>query len=91
MAQASGKIRFSHDIERSYWEIFEELCAQIGGDKYRILEAAIDAFAALPTDFQDVLTTYRQGDRQLYLELLRGLRLPRRGRESGQAANDRES
>lgn len=72
----STKMSLNHNVSRETLELFEGLTQKLGSPKYRILEAAIDAFNALPRETQRVLKSYDQPDRQLYLELLHALQVP---------------
>jgi len=56
-------------------ELFEKLCETLGPPKYKILEAAIEVFAALPKDAQYVLKSQDDADRKVVLEHLKKLNL----------------
>lgn len=76
MATAKGKIPFSKDIAKEYADMFEATYKDLGGHKYRVLEAAIEVFSRLPREVQYALTGYNTGDRQLCFDLIDGLELP---------------
>ena len=71
-----AKETFSHDIESNILKMFEEMCDALGTKKFRVLEAAIETFAALPWQYRLVLSSADQSQRQLYLDLIRRLGVP---------------
>lgn len=91
MARSTGKIPLSQDVEERYFELYHKLCDEIGGDKYRVLEAAIEAFSHLPGPIQTTLMSYKEADRQLCFELIAGLGLPLKRLEPGRTAKSARS
>ncbi len=65
-----GKVPFSNKIDENFNEIFEKLFNQLGPPRYRILEAAIEAFEALPRDAQYRLRSLDPDERKPVLRLL---------------------
>ena len=70
-----GKVSFSHKIDDSFAECFEKMCDQLGPPKYRIIEAAIEVFDALPRDIQYRLKGLDPKERELYFKMLANLPL----------------
>ena len=91
MARATGKIPLSQDVEERYFDLYHKLCNEIGGDKYRVLEIAIEILSHLPSPIQTTLMSYREADRQLCFDLIRGLELPRKQSEPGPEAKSAKS
>jgi hypothetical protein len=69
------KIPFSYKISKDIAELFDSLYARLGDPKYKIVEAAIEVFAALPKEAQYVLKSQDDNDRKIVLEHLRKLNL----------------
>ena len=76
------KKAFSHDMPEDVIQFFDELCDGLGAKKYRVLEAAILAFGALPYQHQLILVSANKELRELYLDLIRGLEAPQARRSS---------
>jgi hypothetical protein len=70
-----GKVAFSHKIEDKFAECFEKMCGELGPPKYRILEASIEVFDALPREIQYRLRGMDQVERKPCLDMLAGLSL----------------
>ena len=67
------KMPFNHNISLDVARIFEDLFETLGGPRYQILEAAIQAFAVLPLDIQLRLKAAGSEERQRCFDLLRTL------------------
>ena len=67
--------RINHDINDDVYELFEILYERLGDPKYKILEAAIEVFAALPKEAQYILKAQDENDRKAVLDHIRGLNL----------------
>ena len=70
------KKAFSHDMPEDIIQFFDDLCEGLGAKKYRVLEAAILSFAALPYQHRVMLVSANKEQRELYLDLIRGLEAP---------------
>jgi len=70
------KMSFSHKIEEEFAELFEKLYSQLGPPKYRILEAAIEAFSVLPRDIQYRLRGMDPAERKPILDYLATIAVP---------------
>ena len=68
-----AKIAFNHDIHEDTVGVFDRTCEKLGPPKYRVVEAAIEAFAALPNHVQYALKSNNQTDRQYWLNVLNGI------------------
>ena len=64
------KVAFSHKIDESFVECFEKLYDKLGPPKYRIIEAALEVFDALPNGVQYLLITYNHEEREPIFSLL---------------------
>ena len=71
-----GKVPFSSSIDDRFAQLFENMCNQHGPPKYRILEAAIEAFDALRRDLQHRLRGKYQAERKPILEYLSTIAVP---------------
>ena len=69
------QVQFSFRLSKDVAELFESLSNTLGPPKYKILEAAIEVFAALPKEAQYVLKSQNDSDRKVVLEHLRKLNL----------------
>jgi hypothetical protein len=65
-----AKTSFSHNIDESFVVCFEQIVAQLGPPKYRILEVAIEVFDALSRDVQYRLRGFDQAEREPIFRLL---------------------
>ena len=83
------KKAFSHDMPEDVIQFFDELCEGLGAKKYRVLEAAILSFAALPYQHQVMLISANQDQRELYLDLIRALEVPPAKQVSSKPGNSR--
>jgi len=72
------RISFSFDISEEFADMFDQLYGRLGKPKYRILEAAIETFANLPINYQYILKSTNNPDRQLCLGLIGALEAPLR-------------
>jgi len=70
-----AKVTFSHDIEEDVVKIFENIYSNLGPPKYRILEAAIQTFASLPSSIQLILKACNESERKLCFDLMSKLQL----------------
>jgi len=68
------KVYFNNNIEKEVAELFESLSESLGPPKYKILEAAIEVFAALPKPAQRILKSQDESDRKAVLDLIRKLK-----------------
>lgn len=55
-------------------EVFDSLFQTLGPPKYKIIEAAIEVFAALPKEAQRILKSQDESDRKAVLDLIRKLK-----------------
>ena len=67
--------KFSYEISDGVYDLFDELYNKLRGHKYRIIEAAIEVFAALPKEHQRALVSQDDADRKAILARLRELNL----------------
>jgi len=65
----------NHDITEEVFKLWEELCSRLGAPKYKILEACIEVFSALPKEAQYVLKSQDEDDRAAILSRLRAMNL----------------
>jgi hypothetical protein len=65
----------NHNINDDVFELWDEMCKLLGPPKYKVLEAAIEVFAALPKEAQYVLKSQGDDDRKAILDHLRELNL----------------
>ena len=66
-------LRINHDVSDDIYELFDKLCNDLGPPRYKVLEAAIEVFAALPKEAQYVLKSQDENDRKLILDLIRAM------------------
>lgn len=71
MAKVAFGIKVSPDVAK----LFESLYDRLGGPKFRIIEAAIEVFAALPKEAQYILKSQDDEDRKVVLSRLRAMNL----------------
>jgi hypothetical protein len=69
MSMIGFHVRLNEDIA----EIYDQLSVSLGPPKYKIIEAAIEVFAALPKEAQYVLKSQDENDRKLILDLIRAM------------------
>lgn len=67
--------QFSFKISAEVKELFDSIYNRLGDPKYKIIEAAIEVFAALPKDAQYILKSQDDSDRKVVLEHLKKLNL----------------
>ena len=65
--------KFSYEISDGVYDLFDELYNKLSGHKYRIIEAAIEVFAALPKEHQRALVSQDDADRKVILDHLKKL------------------
>ena len=70
-----AKVVFNNKVEDVVKELFETLHSNLGGHKFRIIEAAIEVFAALPKEHQRALVSQDDDDRRAILAKLNELNL----------------
>ena len=85
------KKAFSHDMPEDVIQFFDELCEGLGAKKYRVLEAAILSFAALPYQHRVMLISANKEQRELYLDLIRELEAPQARRISRRSSTRKRS
>ena len=71
----SEKVQFSFYVNKDIKELFDSLFESLGSPKYKIVEAAIEVFAALPKEAQYVLKSQDENDRKAILDHIRELNL----------------
>ncbi len=64
----------NHDIDDEVFKLFENLCSSLGPPKYKILEACIEVFSALPKPAQRILKSQDESDRKAILDLIQKLK-----------------
>lgn len=64
----------NHDISDDVFKLWEQLFAGLGPPKYKILEAAIEVFSALPKPAQRILKSQDESDRKAILDLIQKLK-----------------
>lgn len=79
-----AKVAFNHNIEEDLCNTFARLYEVLPGHKYEVLEAALRAFIALPSDLQDKLISGRPENREVVLAALAALQMPAVTKKSGQ-------
>ena len=67
--------KFSFEISDDVYDLFDDLCKCLGPPKYKVIEAAIEVFAALPKEAQYILKSQDDADRKVVLEHLNRLNL----------------
>ncbi len=70
-----AKVLFNNKVEEETKELFEDLYAKIGGHKFRIIEAAVDVFAALSWENQMTMISQNEDARKKVLALIGKLNL----------------
>ena len=75
------KVPFSHNIEKNIAELFESLYDELGPPKFKILEACIEAFSALPLEMQYRLKAQNEEDREICFGLLRAMKTNRQSKK----------
>jgi hypothetical protein len=63
-------------IERKYLEMSDKLHKDLGGNKYRVFEAALDLFNVVHPMIQKVLNSYDEAERKQILEIIGQLKYP---------------
>lgn len=70
-----AKVIFNNKIEDDVKKLFDNLYDSLGPPKYKILEACIEVFSALPKPAQRILKSQDESDRKAVLDLIRKLKL----------------
>jgi len=65
--------QFNMKLNSNVVELYESLYENLGPPKYKIIEAAIEVFAALPKEAQYVLKSQDESDRKAILDLIRAM------------------
>jgi len=65
----------NHNVSDDVSDLFEELCANLGPPKYKVLEACVLTFSALPKEAQYILKAQNEEDRKEVLSRLRAMSL----------------
>ena len=65
-----GMERFNHTIQEAAKKVFEELAADLPGNKYELVEAMIYGFQSMPVDLQMRLLSSRPEIRNVALAVL---------------------
>jgi len=71
------KIHFNHDIDQSVLDVFDKSIEGMPGHKYKHIEAALITYAVLLDDVKIRLLMVTPGNRDLVLDVLRVLEIPR--------------
>jgi hypothetical protein len=71
-----AKIGIGNKIEESYVEKVDEIHSKLGGNKFRIYEAAIDLFNVVHPLIQQTLVSYDEESRKLILDIIGQLKYP---------------
>lgn len=69
-----AKVLFNNKIEDDVKKLFDSLYDSLGPPKFKIIEAAIEVFAALPKPAQRILKSQDKSDRKAILDLIRKLK-----------------
>lgn len=69
-----AKVIFNNKIEDDVKKLFDKLYDNLGPPKFKIIEAAIEVFAALPKPAQRILKSQDESDRKAILDLIRKLK-----------------
>lgn len=70
VAQEQFSFRLSVDVKK----LFDSLYDNLGPPKFKIIEASIEVFAALPKPAQRILKSQDESDRKAILDLIRKLK-----------------
>lgn len=78
-----SKVGIGNKIEESYITLVDEIHTKLGGNKFRIYEAAIDLFNAAPRILQSALISYDEEERKLILGIISQLSTPQKPKKGG--------
>jgi hypothetical protein len=78
-----AKIGIGNKIEDSYVDLVDEIHSTLGGNKFRIYEASIDLFNAMPPILQRALISYDDEERKLILDIISQLKPPPEPKKGG--------
>lgn len=78
-----AKVGIGNKIEESYVSLVDEIHTKLGGNKFRIYEASIDLFNAMPPILQRALISYDEEDRRLILDTISQLSTPLEPKKGG--------
>jgi len=81
-----SKVALNHNVHEHIFETFQNLCEELGPPKYKILEACVEAFSALPLEMQYRLKAQNEEDREICFGLLRAMRTNRQSKKHAQQA-----
>jgi len=70
------KVGIGNKIEESYVALVDDIHSKLGGNKFRIYEAAVDLFNAIPPVLQRALISYDEEDRKQILDIISRLKSP---------------
>jgi len=76
-----AKVLFNNKVDEKTMTTFEDLYDKIGGHKFRIIEAAVDVFAALSWENQMTMISQNQNERKKVLALIGKLNVPASGKK----------
>jgi hypothetical protein len=71
-----AKVGIGNKIGEDYIALVDEIHSTLGGNKFRIYEAALDLFNAVHPLIQQTLISYDEESRQLLLEIIGQLKYP---------------
>jgi len=78
-----AKVGIGNKIEESYVILVDEIHSKLGGNKFRIYEASIDLFNAMPPILQRALISYDDEERKLILGIISQLTPPPQSKKGG--------
>ena len=76
-----AKVLFNNKVEEETKNVFDGLYDNIGGHKFRIIEAAVDIFAALSWENQLTMVSQNEPERKKVLALIGQLNGPNAGKK----------
>ena len=77
------KVGFGYKIDEKYVTLHDELHNQLGGNKYRIIEASLELFNAIPMILQLTLVSYNEQQRQQILDIIAQVSMPTEPKKGG--------
>lgn len=78
-----ARIGVGNKIEETYLKLIDELHDRLGGKKYRIYEASIDIFNALPPILQMALISNDEELRKQILDIISQMKYPPEPKKGG--------
>jgi len=78
-----AKVGIGNKIEESYVSLVDEIHSKLGGNKFRIYEASIELFNAMPPILQRALISYDDEERKLILGIISSLTPPPQPKKGG--------